>query len=107
MLDMDEIRSEIARLENEKTTFSSVEKLAMLYIVQDRNSPTPEPEPVEIQQMPRYAYAAEPTAPKSDFLEAVGKVPIEKALDVLDEHMEAIKLLYPKEYKAVINKILA
>lgn len=106
MLDMDEIRSEITRLENEKTTYSSVEKLAMLYIVQERNSPTPEPESVEIQQMPRYAYAA-PTAPKSDFLEAVGKVPIEKALDVLDEHMEAIKLLYPKEYKAVINKILA
>ena len=107
MLDMDEIRSEITRLENEKTTYSSVEKLAMLYIVQERNSPTPEPEPIEMQQMPRYAYAAEPTAPKSDFLEAVGKVPIEKALDVLDEHMEAIKLLYPKEYKAVINKILA
>lgn len=107
MLDMDEIRSEITRLENEKTTYSSVEKLAMLYIVQERNSPTPEPEPVEMQQMPRYAYAAAPTAPKSDFLEAVGKVPIEKALDVLDEHMEAIKLLYPKEYKAVINKILA
>ena len=106
MLDMDEIRSEITRLENEKTTYSSVEKLAMLYIVQERNSPTPEPEPIEIQQMPRYAYASEPTSPKSDFLEAVGKVPIEKALDVLDEHMEAIKLLYPKEYKAVINKIL-
>ena len=107
MLDMDEIRSEITRLENEKTTYSSVEKLAMLYIVQERNSPTPEPEPIEMQQMPRYAYAAEPAAPKSDFLEAVGKVPIEKALDVLDEHMEAINLLYPKEYKAVINKILA
>jgi hypothetical protein len=107
MLDMDEIKSEIARLENGNVTFSTVEKLAMLYIVQERNSPTPEPEPVEMQQMPRYAYAAAPTAPKSDFLEAVGKVPIEKALDVLDEHMEAIKLLYPKEYKAVINKILA
>lgn len=106
MLDMDEIKSEIARLENGNITFSTVEKLAMLYIVQERNSPTPEPEPIEIQQMPRYAYAAAPTAPKSDFLEAVGKVPIEKALDVLDEHMEAIKLLYPKEYKAVINKIL-
>lgn len=106
MLDMDEIKSEIARLENGNVTFSTVEKLAMLYIVQERNSPTPEPEPVEMQQMPRYAYAAEPTSPKSDFLEAVGKVPIEKALDVLDEHMEAIKLLYPKEYKAVINKIL-
>lgn len=106
MLDMDEIKSEIARLENGNITFSTVEKLAMLYIVQERNSPMPEPEPVEIQQMPKYAYAAAPTAPKSDFLEAVGKVPIEKALDVLDEHMEAIKLLYPKEYKAVINKIL-
>ena len=107
MLDMDEIRSEITRLENEKTTYSSVEKLAMLYIVQERNSPTPEPEPVEIQQMPKYAYAAAPEPPQSDFLEAVSKVPIDKALQVIDEHMEAIKLLYPKEYKAVISKILA
>lgn len=107
MLDMDEIRSEITRLENEKTTYSSVGKLAMLYIVQERNSPTPEPEPVEMQQMPRYAYAAAPEPPQSDFLEAVSKVPIDKALQVIDEHMEAIKLLYPKEYKAVINKILA
>lgn len=105
MLDMDEIKSEIARLENGNITFSTVEKLAMLYIVQERNSPTPEP--IEIQQMPRYAYAAAPEPPQSDFLEAVSKVPIDKALQVIDEHMEAIKLLYPKEYKAVINKILA
>lgn len=107
MLDMDEIRSEIARLENGNTTYSAVEKLAMLYIVQERNAPTPEPEPVEIQQMPRYAYASAPEPPQSDFLEAVSKVPIDKALQVIDEHMEAIKLLYPKEYTAVINKILA
>ena len=45
MLDMDEIKSEIARLENGNITFSTVEKLAMLYIVQERNSPIPEPEP--------------------------------------------------------------
>lgn len=108
MLDMDEIKSEIARLENGNITFSTVEKLAMLYIVQERNSPIPEPEPepVEIQQMPRYAYAAAPEPPQSDFLEAVSKVPIDKALQVIDEHMEAIKLLYPKEYTAVISKIL-
>lgn len=103
MLDLGEVQSEIARIENGKiNSFSAIEKLALLYIVNDHNTPEEE------MQMPKYSYAAAPpTAPKSDFLEAVGKVPIEKALDVLDEHMEAIKLLYPKEYKAVINKILA
>ena len=102
MLDLGEVQSEIARIENGKiNSFSAIEKLALLYIVNDHNIPEEE------MQMPKYSYAAAPTAPKSDFLEAVGKVPIEKALDVLDEHMEAINLLYPKEYKAVINKILA
>ena len=106
MLDMDDIRSEIARLENGDTTYSAVEKLAMLYIVQERNTPTPEPEAFEMRRMPRYAYESAPEPPKSDFLEAVSKVPIDKALQVIDEHMEVIKLLYPKEYTAVINKIL-
>lgn len=105
MLDLDEVQSEIARIENGKINgFSAIEKLALLYIVNDHHNPKEE---IQIP-IPKYSYAAAPpTAPKSDFLEAVGKVPIEKALDVLDEHMEAIKLLYPKEYKAVINKILA
>lgn len=105
MLDLDEIKREIARIENGNTTYTAIEKLALLYIVLDHSTPE-EPE-VEVQQMPRYAYAAAPEAPKSEFLAAVEKVPIEKALEVMDEHMEAIKLLYPKEYKAVIGKILA
>lgn len=104
MLDIGEIRDEIKRLENGDTTYSSVEKLAMLYTVQDHQQ-MEEPQP---RYMPNYSYS--PTSSvthSSEFLEALNDKPMDLVLDVLEEHFEAVKCVFPKEYNAVINKIKA
>lgn len=94
MLDYDEIRAEISKLENGDTTYSAVEKLALLYIVRDNED--------KGQKMVGYSFS---DAPQSDFLKAVAEAPLDRVLSVLDEHMEAVKILYPKEYEVVVNRI--
>ena len=49
-----------------------------------------------------YSTAAEP---QSDFVVAASSVPFGGLMQVLDEHMNAIKLVYPKEYELVMRKI--
>lgn len=98
MLNYDEIQQEIERLEKGDTTYSAVEKLALLYIVRAHRDGEDRQESFQA-----YSYAAEPAS--SRFIQAAIEKPIERVLDVLDEHFEAIELLYPKEYEAVIQRL--
>lgn len=83
-----EIQEEIERLENEETNYSNCTKLAVLYTVREN-----------YRQLPSSSYGS------SEFLLACSTCPIDKILSVIDEHMECIKLLYPKEYALIIRKI--
>lgn len=101
MINYDEIRGEIARLENGQTTYANVEKLAMLYQVMN-NAPD---QPVERSApAPKYSYASASEF-DSEFVQAVKNAPFEDVMTVLDEHMNAVWVLYPKEYSLVIRKI--
>ena len=42
---------------------------------------------------------------ESEFMNVCSRKDILDVLEVLNEHMEAIKLLYPKEYDSIIEKI--
>lgn len=99
MLDLNEINSEILRLENGKTTYSAIEKLALLYTV--RNQLEGPDEPVEEVEA-KYSMAV---APQSEFLSAISDAPLDGVFDILDEHMGVIKLIYPKEYDMILKKI--
>lgn len=89
MIDLDLIQEEIDVLENGQTTYANLQKLSWLYIVKAFSK----------------GVTTSNIVPMSDFLEACrGKDP-EELFDVLDEHMEAIQLLCPKEYEAVLRKI--
>lgn len=90
-----EIKSEISRLEKEDTTYSNCSKLAVLYNVIERLDQD-KPEPV---RTPQYSYA------ESEFLSVVAQAPIDEVMQIMNEHMEAIQLLYPKEYASIIRKI--
>lgn len=46
-----------------------------------------------------------PDSTGSEFREAIAGKDIERVVDVLDEHMDVVKILFPKEYRAVIDKI--
>lgn len=97
MLDLDDINQTIAELEVGKTTFQNCEKLAALLTVRNHLMQKDGAEP-----LPAYSMAS---APASEFLEAFTSAPVETALSVLDEHMNAIKVVAPREYAAVLRKL--
>ena len=97
-MDIREINEEIKRLENGATNYSAVEKLALLYTVRDHLG-TPK------EDNPATGYSYQP-APKSEFLEAVNGAPLDIVFAILDEHFEAIRMIYPKEHTAVVRKII-
>lgn len=96
-----EIESEIEKLEHDATTYQNCSKLAVLYSVRDHLADVPAPREEVAEYSPMYSYA------KSDFTAAFTSAPMNEALDILDEHMECIKVLYPKEYSAIIKRIKA
>lgn len=111
MIDRREILETIEKIKRNGNTISQAERLALLYIAADymeREEGSGRESDVKIRG---YSQAAEPlkrtidVEAKSEFLEACNGVDIEDALEVIDEHMEAIRVLYPKEYNAVVNRI--
>ena len=98
MIDLDEIGREIDRLEHSETTYANCERLSVLYAVREQYGGAPKKRAVA----ERYSLAA---APSSEFISAFKAAPIDQALMLIDEHMEHIQLLYPKEYRAIVRKL--
>lgn len=111
MIDLREIYETIDELRRDGTTIGQAEKLALLYIAADymeRETPR--------QSAQNYAHAAAPEPVKempmvvttrgtSEFLAACEGVPVEDVLSVLDEHMEAIRVIYPREFDAILRRL--
>ena len=89
-MNSDEIRAEIIRLEKEETTYQNCSKLAVLYSVIEHLG---KQEPAE------YSYG------ESEFLTVVSQAPLTGVMEILDEHMNAVQVLYPKEYTALIRRM--
>ena len=108
-MDIDEINDHIHKLKCGSTDWQSVEKLAALCTV--RNELEEKQTSAEAQAqapLPTSYPAAYSTAkPQSEFVEAASAAPFGGLMEVLDEHMNAIKLAYPKEYELVMRKITA
>ena len=109
-MDIDEINEHIRKLKCEETCWQSVNKLAALCTVRDElkeedkaqaNDSTTRSAPAST------AYSTAAELSKSEFVEAASSVPFSGLMDVLDEHMNAIKMVYPKEYELVMRKITA
>ena len=109
-MDIDEINDHIHKLKCGSTDWQSVEKLAALCTVRNElseteireNSPAPQPKPVR-----QIEYSTRPQEPQSEFVEAASAVPFSELMEILDKHMDSIKLVYPKEYELVMRKITA
>lgn len=106
-MDIDEINTHIHKLKCGSTDWQSVEKLAALCTVRDELEEKQAPE-TQTHELPPATYAAAystASEPQSDFVAAASSVPFGGLMQVLDEHMKAIKLAYPKEYELVMRKI--
>lgn len=104
MIDLREIRETIEDIKRDGTTIGAAEKLALLYIVEERL------ERDEARMDDGYAHAAAGSEsvdvePASDFLAACRGAPVDQVLYALDEHMEIIRVLYPREHDALLRKI--
>ena len=106
-MDIDEINTHIHKLKCGSTDWQSVEKLAALCTVRNELEEAHAPETQNQTLTPATYAAAYSTAaePQSDFVAAASSVPFSGLMQVLDEHMNAIKLVYPKEYELVMRKI--
>lgn len=106
-MDIKEINEHIRKLKCEETSWQSVEKLAALCTVRNEldeskaNLPSMQSGPT---MAAAYSTAAE-QEPQSDFVEAASTVPFSGLMRILDEHMNAIRLVYPKEYQLVIKRL--
>ena len=108
-MDIVEINEHIRKLKCEETNWQSVEKLAALCTVRDELEEAHTPD-TQTQALPPATYAAAYSTkanPQSEFVEAASAAPFGGLMEVLDEHMSAIKLVYPKEYELVMRKITA
>lgn len=113
MIDLREIYDTIDQIKRTGTTVGQAEKLALLYIAADHMEREEARRRIPDDVVKGYSRAAEPVEktervkiePTSDFLEACNGARVEDVLRIMNEHMEAIAVLYPKEYEAVTNKI--
>lgn len=82
-------------------------KLAAYYTILNALYPEKKEEPVNVgySTMPSYDEYVPQIKTESEFMDVCSQKDIVAVLEVLDEHMEAIKLLYPKEYDSIIEKI--
>lgn len=87
-----------------------MEKLAALCTVRNELEEKQAPAEMQTQALPPASYPAACSTkanPQSEFVEAASAAPFGGLMEVLDEHMSAIKLAYPKEYELVMRKITA
>lgn len=94
----EELLEAIKEIQRKEPTYANCEKLATFYTLL------------------RYLYSEDDGQSHSDgrfaamngseFREAIAGKDIEKVVDVLDEHMNVVRVLFPKEYRAVIKKIM-
>lgn len=97
MIDLETIEREISELEARQASYKLCERLSWLYIVRDhlyaKNYPTDENKHLKT------------ALSGSEFLDAANGKPYEDVMKVVDEHLETIRMLYPKTFSALLDKI--
>ena len=90
-MDIGEIRAEIEKLERGDTNWANIERLSWLYAVHDHMGGE-----IPVDSVPEIA---------GEFGQVVSGKNIDSVMQILAEHMSVIKILHPKEYQAVLDRI--
>lgn len=83
-----------------KPTAATCKLMASCYIILDHLFPDTSRSVDPLAQM--YSMAV---APDSEFVQAAIAAGMDRTLEVLDEHMECIRALYPKEYRVLLKML--
>lgn len=101
MVSLEEVEKEILELEKKDTCWAVCERLAWLYVIKkelsSRYSRSAATEPENAPQVGQIS--------GSEFLDAVSGKDLNSVMAILNEHFEAIKVLYPKEHDAILERI--
>lgn len=97
MVDLETIEREISELEARQPSYKLCERLSWLYIVRDHL--------YEKMYPPDGKTALKTALSGSEFLDACNGKPYEDVMQVVNEHMETIKMLYPKTFSSILDKI--
>lgn len=94
LVSLETIEREISELEStHDTTYRTCERLAWLYVCRDH-------------LRPQYGYGSvTQNLEGSEFLELSSGVSYPALMKVLNEHLESIRVLFPKSYSALMDKI--
>lgn len=95
MISLETIEREISELEARETSYRLCERLSWLYTVRDH---------LLAERCPQNA-SVTPGMEGSEFLEAASGVPYRELMRVMDEHLETIRLIYPKTYDSLVQRI--
>lgn len=93
-----ELLDAIAEISERNPTYDSCEKLSTFYTLLNHL----------YKQDSGYSYEVKEVVPStegSEFRDVVAGKPISEMIEILDEHMSVIKILFPKEYRAVIKRL--
>lgn len=96
MISLETIEREISELEARETSYRLCERLSWLYVVRDH---------ILAEKYPQGSTT--PRLEGSEFLEAASGVSYPDLMRILDEQVEAIRLMYPKTYEELMRKIKA
>lgn len=105
MIDLDEIAREIDRLKTEQTTYKNCERLAVLTTVLSYFAPKSDQENAYSERSVNTSLNLKMSPTGTEFSNLAYSTDLDKLIGVLDEHMSAIKLVYPKEYALIIRKL--
>lgn len=97
MIDLETIEREIDKLEHREASYRLCERLSWLYSVRDHLYEKIYPQ--EGSERLKTALSG------SEFLDAANGKPYEDVLKVIDEHLETIRMLYPKTYDGVVQRL--
>ena len=95
MLSLETIEREIDELEHREASYRVCERLAWLYTVRDHLMPKRSPDGIT------------DNLSGSEFLELSSGVSYNELMGILNEHLQALSILQPKVYEALLSKIRA
>jgi hypothetical protein len=97
VIDLETIEREISELEARQPSYKACERLSWLYIVRDHLYAKIYP--------PEGKATLKSALSGSEFLDAANGKPYEDVMRVIDEHLETIRLLYPKTFDSVVQRV--
>ena len=92
MIELDEINSEIEKLESQPTSYTVIQRLSWLYTVRDHIKPSA-------------SIAGSMPDGESEFLSACRCGSVAVVMGIMDELMDALNVLQPRLYDAVMRKL--